>query len=95
MQGTNCQVSHGRPSPHLFSDLFILGGFKSNVLQLFITKGLQARFSELFILQELRVPWAGVGPAGGDGRARRSADLKRTAHVSIVVTTCQGFTEAF
>jgi hypothetical protein len=50
-------LKRGRTTPHLFSDLFILRGFKSNVLELFIPKGLQRDFTELMILRGL----AGLG----------------------------------
>jgi hypothetical protein len=39
------------PTPHLFTDLFIPRGFKSNVLELMILRDLQAYFSELRILK--------------------------------------------
>lgn len=39
------------PTPHLFSDLFIPKGFKSNVLELIILQDLQAYFLELRILK--------------------------------------------
>jgi hypothetical protein len=43
------------PTPHLFSDLRILKGFKSNVSELRMIKDLQADFMELRILKELAV----------------------------------------
>jgi len=42
------------PTPHLFSDLRILKGFKSNVLDLRMIKDLQTRFMDLRILKGIQ-----------------------------------------
>jgi len=49
-----CIVRQGAPSP-VFSEEFILKGFKCCVLEVRILKGLGARFSEVRILKELMI----------------------------------------